>query len=108
GYTPYHCSSSSTRLVQFIKKNNLNPVKKQNRDLFSEKEKEIIRYVCEEKSSEEIGKLLFMSKRTVDGIRAKLLIKMDVKTLAEVAIYAMKNSIYHLREDDNELMDKLA
>lgn len=107
GYKAYHCSSSSTRLVKYIEKSNFNPAAKQNRDLFSEKEKEIICYVCEEKSSEEIGKLLCMSKRTVDGIRAKLLIKMNVKTLAGVAIYAIKNSIYILREDDNELMDKL-
>ncbi len=107
GYKPYYCSSSSARLVKLIAKSNFNPYTKQSKDLFSEKEKEIICYICEERSSEEIGKLLYMGKRTVDGIRAKILTKMEVKTVAGVAIYAIKNSIYLLREDDNELMDKL-
>jgi len=68
----------------------LNPYTRENFDLFSEKE--IIGLVCEE-----IGKILFMGKRTVDGIRAKILSKMNVKRVAGVAIYAIKNGIYHIK-----------
>ncbi len=102
-FKPYYCSSTTTRLARRISKSTFNPYTKQNRDLFSEKEKQIICYICEEKSSEEIGKLMFMSKRTVDGIRAKILSKMDVKTIAGVAIYAIKNSIYFLKDTDAEI-----
>jgi DNA-binding NarL/FixJ family response regulator len=95
-YAPYYCKSTNSRLVRMISKSKFNPYTRESLDLFSEKEKEIIRLVCQEKSSEEIGKLLFMSKRTVDGIRAKILSKMGVKTVAGVAIYAIKNSIFFL------------
>ena len=95
-FTPYYCKSTSSRLVKLISKSKFNPYTKLQLDLFSEKEKEIIRLICGEKSSEEIGKILFMSKRTVDGVRAKILSKMNVKTVAGVAIYAIKNSIFFL------------
>ncbi len=96
-YNPYYCKSTSSRLVKLISKSKFNPYTKQNLDLFSDKEKEIITLICEEKSSEEIGNILFMSKRTVDGIRSKILSKMNVKTVAGVAIYAIKNSMYFVR-----------
>ena len=99
-YTPYYCKSTNSRLVRMISKSKFNPYTKESHDLFSDKEKEIIRLVCEEKSSEEIGKILFMSKRTVDGMRAKILVKMNVKTSAGVAIYAIKNSLYLLSPTD--------
>ena len=93
---PYYCSSTSARLVKRISESKFNPYTKVNLDLFSEKEKVIIRLICEEKSSEEIAGILFMGKRTVEGIRAKILAKMNVKTVAGVAIYAIKNSIYFI------------
>jgi DNA-binding NarL/FixJ family response regulator len=96
-FNPYYCKSTSSRLVKLISKSKFNPYTKENLDLFSDKEKEIIRLICEEKTSEEMGTILFMSKRTVDGIRAKILSKMNVKTVAGVAIYAIKNSIFFLR-----------
>ncbi len=102
-YQPYYCSSTSGRLARRIGRSSFNPYDSENRHEFSEREKEIIRLVCQEKSSEEIAKLLFMSKRTVDGIRARILGKMNVKTTAGIAIYAIKNSIYIL-EDENYLI----
>ena len=63
---------------------------------FNEKEISIIKLICEEKSSKEIGEDLFMSTRTIEGLRAKILEKMKVKTTAGVAIYAIKNSLYLL------------
>jgi DNA-binding NarL/FixJ family response regulator len=96
-FRPYYCRSTSSRMARLVGQSKFNPYTKEKLDLFSEKEKEIIRLVCEEKSSEEIGKILFMSKRTVDGIRAKILSKMNVKTVAGVAIYAIKNGIYHIK-----------
>lgn len=66
---------------------------------FSLTKKEIIRLICEEKTSKEIGELLFMSSRTVEGHRVKILEKMNVKTTAGVAIYAIKNGIYNTYQE---------
>ena len=41
-----------------------------------------------------------MSKRTVDGIRGRLLEKMNVRTTAGMVIYAIKNSIYSLSPEE--------
>jgi DNA-binding CsgD family transcriptional regulator len=52
--------------------------------------------VCEDKTSEEIGKILNMGVRNVESLRAKILKKMGVKTTAGWVIYAIKNGLYHI------------
>ena len=47
---------------------------------------------------QEIGELLFLSKRTVEGYRTRILEKMDVKNTAGVVIFALKHSI--IREEE--------
>lgn len=93
---PYYCFSTSAHLVKMISVSSFNPYKSKRFDLFSEKEKEIIQLICAEKSSKEIGEALFMSARTVEGLRARILEKMKVKTPAGVAIYAIKNGHYRI------------
>jgi DNA-binding NarL/FixJ family response regulator len=91
---PYYCQSSSQRLVKLITNSHYNPYTNKSINTFTEKEMSIIKLICEEKSSKEIGEILFMSGRTVEGIRAKILEKMTVKTAAGVAIYAIKNNLF--------------
>ncbi|NCI46319.1 response regulator transcription factor [Sediminibacterium soli] len=93
---PYYCKSTSVRLVKMISNSHFNPYKIKEQNLFSDKDKEIIRMICEEKSNREIAEVLFMSPRTLEGIRARILEKMKVKTAAGIAIYAIKNSLYRL------------
>ena len=93
---PYYCISSSQRLVKLISNSNYNPYTNKPTIAYSKRELSIIKLICEEKSSKEIGELLFMSSRTVEGIRAKILEKMKVKTPAGIAIYAIKNNLYNL------------
>lgn len=93
--SPYYCKTTSSRLVKLIARSEFNPYKTDAPKLFSDKEKDIIRLICEEKTSKEIGELLFMSSRTVEGHRVKILEKMNVKTTAGVAIYAIKNGLYN-------------
>lgn len=95
---PYYCNSTSSRLVRKISKSKFNPYTKGTLDLFSEREKEIIKLICLEKTSEEIGKILFMSARTVQGFRARILAKMNVKTVAGIVIYAIKNGLYSIED----------
>jgi DNA-binding NarL/FixJ family response regulator len=92
----YHCQSTSARLATLIAKSKYDPEVRTVHDLFSEKEKELIRLICQEKSNEEIGKIMFMSKRTVEGIRSKILEKMDAKSSVGLAMYAVKNSLFFL------------
>lgn len=93
-YRKYYCQFTSARLPRMIEELQLNPSRKKKHDLFSEKEKAIIRLICREKTSEEIGAILFMSKRTVDSIRKRLKIKMNVKTSGGIVLYAIDNGLY--------------
>ena len=95
-FRSYYCQSTKLRLARMIGKSKFNPYTAPVGDLFSEKEKLIIRLICEEKSSEEIAKILLLSKRTVDGIRARIMTKMEVKTPAGVVIFAIKNELFFL------------
>jgi DNA-binding NarL/FixJ family response regulator len=91
---PYYCRSTSSRLVRLISKSNFNPYGSDRPEHFSDKEKQIIRLICEDKASQEIADILCLSRRTVEGYRTRILEKMNVKTPAGVAIYAIKNGIY--------------
>ena len=93
---PYYCQSSSQRLVKLIKNSHYNPYTNKSNNTFTDKELSIIKLICEENNSKEIGDVLFMSSRTVEGIRAKILEKMNVKTAAGVAIYAIKNNLFNI------------
>lgn len=95
---PYYCKTTSSRLIRLIARSNFNPYNHSSPKLFSDKEREIIKLICEEKTSKEIGDMLFMSPRTVEGHRTKILEKMNVKTTAGIAIFALKNGLYHLED----------
>ena len=94
GQTPYYCKHTSHRLAQLVAKSKFNPYRNRARTEFTEREKEIIAYICEGITNKEIGEKIFLSVRTVEGIRMKIMEKMDVKNTAGIIIYAIKNGHY--------------
>jgi DNA-binding NarL/FixJ family response regulator len=93
---PYYCTSTSAKLARMIAQSKFNPYKKLNTPYFSEKEMEIIRLICQEFTNNEIGQKLFLSGRTVEGYRVKILEKMNAKSTAGIVIYAIKNEMYKI------------
>ncbi len=68
----------------------------QDNDPFSSlspREKEILQLIAEEYTSAEIGKMLFISEKTVEKHRARLMEKLNVRNLAGLVRMAIK---YHL------------
>lgn len=59
----------------------------------SEKEIQVIRLICEEKTNKEISDIMNLSPRTVEGTRAKIIMKINVKNTAGIVLYAIKNNI---------------
>ena len=90
---PYYCRTTSNKLTQMIAKSRFNPYKKTEKAEFSEREKEIIDCICDEMTNKEIGDKLFISVRTVEGHRLKILEKMNVKNTVGLVVYAIKNGI---------------
>jgi DNA-binding NarL/FixJ family response regulator len=94
----YYCKHTTTNLASLIVKSKFQSQKKSPSALFTEREREIIRLICRQHTAQEIGELLFLSKRTVEGYRTRILEKMDVKNTAGVVIFALKHNI--IREEE--------
>ena len=93
----YYCKTTSLKLARQIANSSFNPWKKAGLHMFNDTEKEIICLICEEKKSEEISRQLFIAKRTVEGIRAKILEKAGAKTPIGLVVYAIKNALYFIK-----------
>jgi len=57
------------------------------------KEKEVLRLLCQGYSSSEMAKELFLSIRTVEGYRARLLQKTEQSNTLNLVIYAIKHKL---------------
>ncbi len=94
----FYCKHTTAHLASLIVKSKFDSRLKAPSTLFTDREKDIIRLICRQHTAQEIGDLLFLSKRTVEGYRTRILEKMDVKNTAGVVIFALKHSI--IREEE--------
>jgi DNA-binding NarL/FixJ family response regulator len=65
---------------------------------FTAKEFEVLRFLCKGYSTEEISDELYISKRTVEGHRAKLLQKTYLNNTINLVIYAIRNKLVTMEE----------
>lgn len=79
-------------LKKLVLKNNLKPSFNQNVEL-TERELQVLKLICEEKTAAEIGKEIFLSPRSVEGIRQRLIEKIGVRNTAGLVMFAAKNGI---------------
>jgi len=91
---PYYCRSTSLKLAKMIASSQLSGTISKTKIAFNDKELIVIKMICEEKTSREIGDTLCISSRTVDEYRIKIREKMEVKSTAGVVIYAIKNELF--------------
>jgi DNA-binding NarL/FixJ family response regulator len=61
--------------------------------LLSEREKEVLKLICEGMSTAEISDRIFLSPRTVEGHRLRILEKTGTKNTAGMVAYAFKNDL---------------
>jgi DNA-binding NarL/FixJ family response regulator len=94
----YYCRDTSATLAGMIIKSNFNPYRKREIVEFSDREMEIIKLICRQFTAQEMGESLFLSRRTVEGYRTRILEKMNVKNTAGVVIYALKNKLISEKE----------
>ncbi|MDQ3109481.1 MAG: response regulator transcription factor [Bacteroidota bacterium] len=83
---------SSAMLKNLVQKNLAVPVFKSSENL-TEKEIKILELICQEHTSTEIGEKVFLSARTVEGIRAGIMEKVGVRNIAGLVMYAVKKGI---------------
>lgn len=92
--TGYYFSDmvSSILLKNVVQKNKVAPEFREAVKL-NEKEVEVLKLICQEYTTSEIAERVFLSPRTVEGLRAGLLEKIGVRNTAGLVMYAVKNGI---------------
>jgi DNA-binding NarL/FixJ family response regulator len=71
-------------------------IKLSTNENLSEREIEVLKLICLEHTNQEIADQLFLSKRTVEGHRQKILEKVSAKNTAGLVVYAVANEIHSL------------
>ena len=64
----------------------------------SERETDVLKLICQQKTAKEIGEILFITQRTVEGHKNNLFIKTGAKNIAGLVIYAIQNEIIHAKD----------
>ena len=60
---------------------------------FNEKEIKILQLLAEDKTTEEISKIIFLSPRTIETIRQNMKSKVNAKTIGGLIMYGMRNKL---------------
>lgn len=63
-------------------------------ETLTSRELEILRLICQELTTNQIGEKLFLSPKTIEGYRKQLLEKTGSKNAAGLAIFAVRNNLY--------------
>ncbi len=83
---------SNVMLRTLVHKNKANPSFRAEAQL-NEREKDVLQHICEGLTAVEIGKKIFLSHRTIEGIKASLLEKTGARNTAGLVMYAVKQGI---------------
>jgi DNA-binding NarL/FixJ family response regulator len=67
-------------------------------ELFSEREIDILRLICQQYTAPQISEKLFITKRTVEGHKSNLLLKTSTRNTAGLVVYAIQNKIIDIDE----------
>lgn len=94
----YFCREAVVVILQHFSKANPELKLLFNTHDFADKELQIIRYICQQKTAREISELLFLSEKTVDFHRQKIIEKMGVKNIIGLVVYAIKNKLVEIEE----------
>ncbi|WP_281612605.1 response regulator transcription factor [Flammeovirga sp. SubArs3] len=91
----YFTESDKEMLIQYMnsgsKKISLSPIEE-----LSGREIEVVKLICQENTNQEIAEKLFLSKRTIENHRQRILDKVGAKNTVGLVVYAIANQIHPL------------
>lgn len=91
-HRPYFCTESSKQITELIEK-----YQSGHRDhlvVFTEREKDVIQLICDGCTSKDVARRLYISQRTVEGHRTRIMQKMRVRSTAGLVTYACEKGLY--------------
>lgn len=70
----------------------------QEEELLSDREIDVLKLICQQKTAKEIGDMLFITQRTAEGHKNNLFAKTGAKNIAGLVIYAIQQGIIRVEE----------
>lgn len=90
----YLCSDICEQaIMDYSNKKNISTTAQEPYDSLSNREKEVMQMVAQGKTSRDIGKLLFVSSRTIDTHRANIMRKLDLQSRFDLIRFAQRRGI---------------
>lgn len=84
---------SNTMLRTITQKRSHTDLKLKETIKLNERETQVLKLICEEMTTAEIAAQIYISPRTVEGIRTTLIEKTGARNIAGLVLYAIKNGI---------------
>jgi DNA-binding NarL/FixJ family response regulator len=98
----FNDNTSRSVINNLMKKKKFLPVFRKNGVEFNEKEQTVLYLICNEYSNAEIAQRLFLSERTIEDIRKKMIYKAGAKNMIGMIVYAAQNGIIDLDNVDKD------
>lgn len=92
----FNDKTNKVMLQRMVSKKKLQPLFDNLNISFTDSELMVLRYVCQEFTSTEIAAKMYISKRTVEGIRTEMIRKLGVKNVVGLVLFAAKNQLIEL------------
>ena len=67
-------------------------------DSLSDRETEVLRLICQQKTAKEIADALFTTQRTIEGHKSSLFAKTGTKNIAGLVIFAIQHGVIRVEE----------
>lgn len=74
------------------------PLVNDEENTLSDREIDVLRLICQQKTAKEIGEQLFITQRTAEGHKNNLFVKTGAKNIAGLVIYAIQHGIIKAEE----------
>ena len=70
-----------------------------SKEILTGREREVVQLLAEGKSTKEVAVALGLSVKTAETHRSNLMRKLDIHSVSELVLYAVKNNIVHVPVD---------
>jgi DNA-binding NarL/FixJ family response regulator len=93
-----HRTFFTTKVAQLVLEGYLHPGldSDQNRSVLTPREREVIQLLAEGKTTKEVATVLNLSVKTAETHRTNLMRKLDLHSVVDLTLYAVRNGIVHV------------
>ena len=91
----YYCTTTTDKIGKTVAQNYAHQEQNESFSL-SDRDRDIIRLLCQEQGSKEIAATLNISCRAVEGARQRIQEKIGARDMIGIVVYAIKHNIFNI------------